>query len=171
MVRGDPSCYVQDRRQPYVSGAAQNGSIGMWYTASTTQSISTAPGTRAANASIKPSPMKAVCIPATREPPQLLATRKVGRKRPLPLWKQQEVQAMPRQQRLTGNPINTTTATLIMPPPANEDIAQVFESMASLLEFKGDAVFKIRGVPEGGPHQSTHLPLPAGTSAETMAWT
>lgn len=28
--------------------------------------------------------------------------------------------------------------------PSNEDIAQVFENMAALLEFKGDAVFKIR---------------------------
>ena len=43
--------------------------------------------------------------------------------------------------------------------PSNEDIAQVFENMASLLEFKGDAVFKIRAY-QRAARIIDHLPYP-----------
>ncbi len=43
-------------------------------------------------------------------------------------------------------------------PPSNEDIAQVFENMAALLEFKGDAVFKIRAY-QRASRTIDHLPF------------
>lgn len=42
--------------------------------------------------------------------------------------------------------------------PSNEDIAQVFENMAALLEFKGDAVFKIRAY-QRASRTIDHLPF------------
>ena len=43
-------------------------------------------------------------------------------------------------------------------PTSNENIAQVFENMAALLEFKGDAVFKIRAY-QRASRTIDHLPF------------
>jgi len=46
-------------------------------------------------------------------------------------------------------------------PVSNEDIAEIFENMATLLEMKGDTVFKIRAY-QRAARTIGHLSFPPG---------